>query len=628
MVVIIMSGNYNDMGLPSSRNNPVEKASPGMFVFRGPDAPHIPWVVKIIRQERDEHGAVCPDYVHSSTGFLVSDMWLLTARHAVEQGGRPVRPEDVSVRGFYRTQEPGTPVSQVMLQIDAIEFSPNGGDIAALRLTAPYRLNDYAPVNLLHSAQGMIGIRVRLYAYADANNYRLGTAFGTVSRVYPDPQYPPTQQLLVHYDVGQGSGVSEAGDSGGPVLLGYPIDIGPRSYEMVVGLHVGGEPLQAEGDFVLLSDHRDFIEPLLMPQLIASISESNYQLVTALHLLNNCSYFERLAREPFSREAVLSDDAGTVPTSCNAFDSYRFFYKKASEGDSWDNATAYEVTPSGQTHRYELPLDKTHPHSDRELWDITVLPVGDGKVFGAGENGKPLPGVQSNFFVRTTPTVSLPTHLTISEQPGMPGMVKVSWKNSESPISGTIKGYTLFYMPADHVPFYWAGCEGTSVAPTSYETTSVVIPVYTSGNYALLVLPAVGDGVVGTQEDGTPYPGTYSGDQVTLIGPPVVRYQIPKGGENMHIDLNSHGYGIMANVSFDDQNDYEWVWCKDKPDGNYSSGGDWSFTSGKKSSILIFGSPEKPARSADSGWYKLKVENAFGVVETKPVFVRIEPPPM
>ncbi|MCP9267777.1 S1 family peptidase [Xenorhabdus sp. XENO-1] len=579
---------------------------------------------------RDEHGVARPGYVQSSTGFLISDIYILTARHTVEQGGSLINPADLRVITFFGPQEPGTPDFSVVLRIDRIEFPPNGGDIAVLRLTEPYRLDDYAPLDLLSTAQDMLNRRepIRMYAYGGTHNFRLGTAFGPVSLAYRDPYYPTTWRLLVPYDERQGSGVSEPGDSGGPVLRGYPNHPTSPSFNMVVGLYVAGDPSQSTGSFVLLSEHEDFIQPLLMPQLRVDLSEAENQVTTSLRLVNNCSDFERLAREPSSSEGVLSDDVRTTPTSCSAFHTYRFFYKKASEGDSWDNATAYEVTPSSQTHRYELPLDKTHPHSDRELWDITALPVGDGKVFGAGENNKPLPGVQSNFFVRTTPTVTLPTHLTVSEQPGMPGMVKVSWKNSESPISGMIKGYTLFYMPADHIPFDWAGCESISVPPTSYETTSVVIPVYTSGSYALLVLPAVDDRVVGTQEDGTPYPGTYSGDQVTLIGPPVVRYQIPKGGENMHIDLNSHGYGIMADVNFDNQNDYEWVWCQDKPDGNYSSEGDWSFTSGRKSSTLIFGSPEKPARSVDSGWYKLKVENAFGVAETEPVFVKIEPPPM
>ncbi|CDH23092.1 hypothetical protein XBKB1_1490044 [Xenorhabdus bovienii str. kraussei Becker Underwood] len=87
MVVTIMSDNYNDMGLPSGRNNPVEKANSSVNVSGGPNAPYIPWVVKIFREARDEHGVVSPDYVRCSTGFLVSHRWILTARHAVEQGG-------------------------------------------------------------------------------------------------------------------------------------------------------------------------------------------------------------------------------------------------------------------------------------------------------------------------------------------------------------------------------------------------------------------------------------------------------------------------------------------------------------------------------------------------------------
>jgi hypothetical protein len=80
----------------------------------------------------------------------------------------------------------------------------------------------------------------------------------------------------------------------------------------------------------------------------------------------------------------------------------------------------------------------------------------------------------------------------------------------------------------------------------------------------------------------------------------------------------------MADVSFDDQNTYTWMRFGDLWGPEYTSDGDWSHTSGKDSPVLVFGTPENPARAEDDGWYKLKVENAFGTTETKHVFVQIK----
>jgi len=595
-------------------------------VVGGPFVRHIPWIVKIFYWGRDAEGALT-GIVQSGTGFLVSSMWVLAARHAVEHLTRTLTPEDITIMTFDQaSQDPRIPVFRTVPRIDAIEYSPLTGDIVALRLHEPYLLDDYAPVSLEQTAADLLARRqaVGVLGFGPPRSLRLGTAFGTVSGMREHPLFPSSQVIIFPFDLPVGSGVSEGGDSGGPVILRYPEVIG-SDFGMVVGLHVLGSRRSAA--FVLLADHRDFIEPLLMPNLTGSLSQSAYIIRSSLHMLNNCSDVRYRAAEQGGIEAMEAGEAATGPASCRAFDSYQFFYKKTSDGDSWDNASSLDVAPASNDQVYELQLDTSLPQSYSDLWDITALPVGpggkDARIFGAGKNGKPLPGAQSNFYIRQTPTVSLPSILGVGEQTDMPGMVRVVWQNSDCPISGVIRGYSLFYMPADQIPLSWDGCESTSVPATSYITTTVVIPVDTSKNYALLALPVVGDEVVGTQHNGLPYSGSYRAGQVLLTGRPVVRYQWPGDGKVLHIESGSVCSGLLADVSFDDQNTYTWMRIAGEGGGDYTSEGDWSHTVGKDTAVLAFGTPDKPARAEDNGWYKLKVENAFGTTETKHVFVQI-----
>jgi len=617
---------YNNETDALTDTNSAELASPVARIIGGSDARHIPWIVKIFYWGRNAQG-VSTGTVESSTGFLVSSMWILTARHAVERPLRTVAPEDITVIAFYLVSgDPGAPLIRRVLHVDSIAYAPTVGDIIALRLHEPVMLDEYAPVSLEQTAAELLARRqsVSVFAYGTPRNFRLGTAFGTVSSVENNPFFHGSEVVFFPFDLLNGSGGTEGGDSGGPVMQRFPDVIG-SDFGLVVGIQVMGTGRRAA--FVLLADHRDFIEPLLMPHLTGSLSESAFLLRSSLHMLSNCSDFQerRLAK---NRVAEGTGNAATDVTSCTAFESYQFFFKKTSDGDSWDSASAYNVKASAHDQVFELPLDPAQPHSYSELWDITALPVGpggrDSKVIGAGENGKPLPGAQSNFYIRQTPTVSLPAMMQADKEIAMPGMVRVTWSNSDCPISGVIRGYTLFYMPADQIPVSWEGCERMSVPATSYKSTAVVIPVDTSKTYALLALPVVGDEVAGTNESGLPYSGAFRAGEVLLIGAPVVRYQTPGDGRVLHVESSSHGTGIIADVSFDDQNTYTWMRLGDLWGPEYTSEGDWSHISGKDSPVLVFGTPENPARAEDDGWYKLKVENAFGTVETRHVFVQIK----
>jgi len=621
-----MADNSKKDALADCKETSNNTVLPIVKVVGGPFVHHMPWIVKIFFWFRDAKGALNGDG-KSGTGFLVSGMWVLAARHSVERATHSFSPEDITVIAFDQaSRDPGNPVFRRALRVDAIQFSPTIGDIVALRLHEPFSLDEYAPVSLEQTAADLIARReaVSAFGFGPPHSLRLGTAFGTVSSLRDSPDFAPSQLVLFPFDEPVGSGVTEGGDSGGPVILRYP-EVTGSHLGMVVGIHVMGS--QSNAAFVLLADHRDFIEPLLMPELRGSLSQSAYILRSSLHMVSNCSDLRYSAGKPGSRSVVLPSGSAAATPSCSVSDSYQFFFKRSSDGDSWDNARATGVAVSVQDQVYELPLDTDQPHSFSDLWDITALPVGpdgkDAKTLGAGENGKPLPGAQSNFFIRQTPVVSLPAIMGVGEQTDMPGMVSVTWQNSDCPISGVVRGYTLFYMPSDQLPGSWEGCKSTSVPASSYDTTAVVIPVDTSKNYALLALPVVGEEVVGTQENGVPYSGSYTAGQVLLMGKPVVRHQWPDDGKVLHVEVGSFGSGLMADVSFDDQNLYTWMRFIDNSGDQYTDDIDWSHTSGKNSPVLVFGTPDNMARPEDSGWYKLKVENAFGTTETKHVLVQV-----
>jgi len=75
--------------------------------------------------------------------------------------------------------------------------------------------------------------------------------------------------------------------------------------------------------------------------------------------------------------------------------AYQIFAKLASDGDSWSSAVTAWADP-GAVGIILSPLDSTE-------WVFTILPVVDDTIIGAGPDGLPLPGSQSNISVGYAP---------------------------------------------------------------------------------------------------------------------------------------------------------------------------------------------------------------------------------
>ncbi|WP_285538184.1 trypsin-like serine protease [Brucella sp. NBRC 12950] len=602
-------------------------------VAGGPDAPFIPWVVKIkCVVTRDDHGN--PTLFRAGTGILLSDMWVLTTRHGLNNAqGEIISLDDVLVIATNSASIPGSPPPYRQgLQVVEAQY-PETGDLIALRLARPYRLDDYAPIDMeLVDDGSIINRRVSMYGYGRGNSLRLGTAWGIVAREIPDEHYPPSRQFDFLFEHEEGSGYGQGGDSGGPVLTGYLNARGTSPYELVVGLYASTDTLVPPtfGGFVLLSDYRDFVQRFTMPSVEAGPSSSINAISVGWRSVNNCSDFVRLEHlevldESKSHEKEASTQAS--PVGCNLIEAYRVFYKRAIDGDSWDNALSKQFDNLQQHETETITLPDNSICDEREIWAVTVLPVARGSDTGAnpngsGANGKPLAGSDSNFYAQTSCRLSLPLITSIEANTAYPEAINITWKNSASPFAGTVLGYTLFYLATDAVPDKWEGCESMSTFASGYETTTLLLLVEKRKNYVFLVLPITAGGGVGMQSNGYPHPGVFKDDQVVCFGPPGIRFQEPRSGDVLVVEVGSYGSFIMAAVNFSDYAKFEWFRSEEQ-NGEYSKIDERSSTSGRDTPFLIFGTASHPAVEMDSGWYKLIITNAFGAAETAPVQVSV-----
>lgn len=288
------------------------------------------------------------------SGSLINSVTVLTAKHCVNDR----KSEHFSV--LVQDKE--------FINVGAIVEDPNQ-DVALMQLIRPVNLAVYGQVdtNPAVPSQGEEGL---LYGYGTENKN-----FNDTNRDVPARKKTATVTFISN--VGEGKliyqgkdGAGRHGDSGGPLMYNNKI-VGVESNAIKTSTT---DSLYTVLDAARLADAKE---------LVGTQIEPNVPTINGLTPVGD------------NKSVLISVTPGVIDRAHPAPQGYAFFFKWATDGDSWRNAKLGE-TDSNHTL---YPADLSSWDSDHfdTLWAITVLPKDvTGAIVHTNNDKKPLDGDQSN----------------------------------------------------------------------------------------------------------------------------------------------------------------------------------------------------------------------------------------
>ncbi|PHM48182.1 hypothetical protein Xmir_02520 [Xenorhabdus miraniensis] len=584
-----------------------------------------PWAVRVVISFVESGQR----YHSIGGGVVINSRWVLTVEHVAHFLPQHHCPdEDLTIQVYSERDPNGMPIpansylsDNVVGVVECEEAADM--DIMALHLERDLHLLEYAPLNRFYQP--------RLRTDPDPHGVSLvepeqiqGFGFGpeassvnplvssnrfhrfaaTTETVRPDPLLGGRE---IFASINPGEGATTMGDSGGPIMIDG----------QVVGLLTGGAPdvpVPTYVAFTPLGDTGDFLDRLLPEAASTSLVTTGALLSVVWNSAHGagCGWHSTL---------------GDNFVDCD-LSGWRVFYQPVKDGPSWSGALSKDV--GADERKAEIPR---LPKYQRDvLWRATVVPLIKGKPQRVGADGVPAATTAGSFVGSATAEYTMPTNLkVIPEDSTGQGYVRVSWDAAQGvPDVPAAAGYRVFFRgkTASDSWSSWSNAPDTdkteAVIPVTKSTSKgpwqvVVLPFYNAPQIKQTVL-------IGADKGGLPFE-TDATERGKLVDKPVLMGQFPDPGKTTYVTIGTVGevsvMGVFTNVEPAAKvGSLQWEWSASQK-GPFSSAGDWSRLQGQNSAQLVFGTPDHPAATKDSGWYRLKATNSLGTTTTGVVRVDI-----